>query len=88
LPSAGLPLLMISTAVSIAALACTPALAALPLKGKIAPILTVLFWAEADPAITADIATAESSPTICFNLILKISVPPGAGLFRPWICRA
>ncbi len=71
---------MISTAVSIAALACTPALAALPLKGKIAPILTVLSWAAAEPAITADIATAESSPTICFNFIFEN--------LRPTRCRA
>src|SRR6185503_6660896 len=82
LPSAALPPLMISTAVSIAALPCTPALAALPLKGKIAPILTVLSWAEAAPASATDMAAAESSPTIWFNFILKIS-PADTGSFEP-----
>src|SRR5262245_31308734 len=59
---------MISTATSIAALACEPALAALPLKGKIAPILTVC-CANAPPISASDIAAAESSRSICLNFM-------------------
>ena len=62
-------MLMMSIAVSIAALACTPALAALPLKGKIAPILTVLSWAEAVAASATEIEAAQSSPRRCLNFM-------------------
>jgi hypothetical protein len=63
-------------------LAWTPALAALPLRGNIAPILTVLVWADAVPDNATDIAAAQSSPRIGLDLILKISekVPPDARL--------
>src|ERR1017187_7465480 len=64
---------MISTAVSIAALAWTPALAALPLNGNIAPILTVLSWADAVPASATEIEAAQSSPTTCLNLMVMVS---------------
>src|SRR6185312_12265395 len=48
-----------------------PALAALPLKGKTAPILTVLSCADAWPARATEIEAAHSSPRICLNLMSK-----------------
>src|SRR5690348_18469912 len=61
---------MMSNAVSIAALAWTPALAALPVIGKIAPILTVLSCADALPATKMEIEAAQSSPRIWLNFML------------------
>jgi hypothetical protein len=61
-----------STAVSNAALAWTPALAALPLSGKMAPILTVC-CAKALPARAAEIEAAQSNPRICLNLMSMVS---------------
>jgi len=46
-----------------------PALAALPLKGNTAPILTVLSWADAASASATEIEAAQSSPRICLNFM-------------------
>src|SRR5690242_9145057 len=67
---------MISMATSMAALAWMPALAALPVKGKIAPILTTLSCADAWLTSANEIAAAQDSPTIALNFIMMISENP------------
>src|SRR6185437_2479785 len=53
--------------------AWTPALAAPPLSGKIAPILTVLSCADAAPASKTETAAAHTSPSTRLKLMLIVS---------------
>src|ERR1700730_1904992 len=67
---------MISIATSSAALAWTPALAALPLIGSTAPILTVVPCAQAGPARATAIEAAQSNPAKCLNFIFLSETDP------------
>src|SRR5437879_2894004 len=73
---------MMSIATSSAALPWLPALAALPLNGSTAPILTVVPCAQAGPASVTATEAAQSNPATCLNFIfLSEPNPPQCQTF-------
>ena len=88
IPSSGWSLLMMSTATSIAALACTPALAALPLKRKDRADLDGLSAPTRRPpaqATSRQPKAARRYASISCDRLRK--VPPVARLLRPCVAR-
>src|SRR5579871_6135764 len=87
LPNSGWALLMISIATSIAALVCSPALAAPPESGNTAPILMVFSCENALPAERMEIEAAKASPAIRLKFILDRlrELPPASGSYGPMV---